>query len=281
MSSLIDLKTRLNSVSSTQKVIKAMELVATSKIKKAREKAKNVEFFSEIVGDSISKMNSYQQYNEILRKKQDGYEQYIVISSDLGLCGAYNINVVKAFQEVVKSSENYKIITLGSKGYQKLQYEGFEVEESIKDIGKVDEFELAQKITKTIIKKWKNNEIKDIKIVYTEYVNPLLQEARVIDVFSLESLQEGSNEEDIEVFPNIKEVFPKLFEQYLLGIIYAAILKSIASEHTHRRNSMDSANKNSLELIDDLSLQVNRIRQSNITQEISEIIGGSEASKKE
>lgn len=281
MSSLVSLKTRLSSVSSTQKVIKAMDLVASSKIKKAREKAQGVAVFSEVLEQSINDMSSYYAYDKILKRKDNGVNLYIVISSDLGLCGAYNLNVAKRFEAEVKEDKDYEIITLGSKGAKKLEYAGFNIYKKIVDFEKQDEYELAKSITDEIIGKWNDDEIKDIKIVYTEFVNPLVQEARVLDVFSQEALKEEQNKRDILIEPSPEEVFPKLFEQYIRGLVYACILKSLASEHSHRRNSMDAANKNSLELIDKLGLDINRIRQTMITQEISEIIGGSEASKKE
>lgn len=281
MSSLVSLKTRLSSVSSTQKVIKAMDLVASSKIKKAREKAQAVEAYSEVLEQSLKKMHSYDAYEKLLRKKENGYNLYIVISSDLGLCGAYNTNIIKEFEKAVENDDNYKIITLGSKGYNKLRYADYEIMDKFIDFGKEEEWSLAKKISNKIIDKWKKNEIKNIKIVYTEFINPLLQEPQVVDIFSQEALIKEGFKKDIVVEPSIETVFPKIFEQYILGLIYACILKALASEHAYRRNSMDAANKNSLELMDKLSLEVNRIRQSMITQEITEIIGGSEASKKE
>lgn len=281
MSSLINIKTRLSSVSSTQKVIKAMELVASSKIKKAREKANAVSLFSETIEASLKDMSFYRQYNELLKSKKDGYTLYIAITSDMGLCGAYNTNVIKEYFKQVKDEDNYKTIILGNKGYKKLTYNKIDVMESFINYSNLDEYKLAKDITDIIMEKWENNEIKDIKIVYTEFVNPIKQEVAVIDLFGSEVFKENLTNKDVTIEPGVEEVFPVLFRQYLLGIIYSSILKSLASEHSYRRNSMDTANKNSLELIDKLGLELNRVRQSMITQEISEIIGGSESSKKE
>ncbi len=283
MSSLNSLKTRLNSVKSTQKVIKAMELVASSKIKKAKEKAISVKQFQDTVEKSINDLVCYSQYENILKQKQGGYELYIVITSDLGLCGGYNINVIKEYEKNIAnlSDNEYKTVVLGSKGYKKIVYNNYPVMEKIVNYENRDELELAKDISKIIMEKWNNNEVKEIKIVYTDYINPISQVAKTIDLFKQKTFEKGQYTKEVDIEPSQEVVFPVLFEQYITSLLYSTILKSLASEHSYRRNSMDSANKNSLELIDDLSVEINRERQSIITQEISEIIGGSEASKKE
>ncbi|MFV0289061.1 MAG: ATP synthase F1 subunit gamma [Mycoplasmatales bacterium] len=281
MSSLNSLKTRLSSVSSTQKVIKAMELVASSKIKKAREKAESVALFQKTIEKSMNDLSGYTQYRNLLKTRNDGYNLYIIITSDMGLCGAYNANVIKEFEKQIKDDNNYKTVVLGSKGYKKLMYNKYPIMEKIINYGNKDEYELAKDITKAIMASWNKEEIKDIKIVYTDMINPILQETKVIDMFSQEVFKQSSSATYVTIEPSEEEVFPILFEQYILSLLYSTILKSLASEHSYRRNSMDTANKNSLELIDKLSIEFNRVRQSMITQEISEIIGGSESSKKE
>ncbi len=281
MSSLINLKTRLSSVSSTQKVIKAMELVASSKIKKAREKANSVDLFCKTIEESISDIVSYSQVDKILKRKQEGSDLYLIITSDMGLCGPYNTNVIKEFTKQTKEEENYQTIVLGNKGYKKLVYNNEEIMKSFINFSNQDEYELAKEITEIIIEKWGKNEVKNIKIIYTEFINPIKQEVAVLDVFDPEKFSGKEYKREVTIEPSEEVVFPALFKQYVLGLVYSTLLKSLASEHSYRRNSMDTANKNSLELIDKLGLELNRIRQAMITQEISEIIGGSESSKKE
>ncbi len=281
MSSLINLKTRLSSVSSTQKVIKAMELVASSKIKKAREKANSVDLFCKTIEESISDIASYSQVDKMLKRKQDGYDLYLIITSDMGLCGAYNTNVIKEFTKQTKEEKNYQTIVLGNKGYKKLTYNNEEIMKSFINFSNQDEYELAKEITEIIMEKWEENKVKNIKIIYTEFLNPIKQEVAVLDIFDPEKFAGEGYKREVTIEPSEEVVFPALFKQYVLGLVYSALLKSLASEHSYRRNSMDTANKNSLELIDKLGLELNRVRQAMITQEISEIIGGSESSKKE
>lgn len=284
MPSLVNLKTRLSSVSSTQKVIKAMELVASAKIKKARNKAKEIDFFQQMILDSMSELQGYLQFNDFLKKNQNGQDIYLIITSDMGLCGAYNANVLKFYMNEINNKEKtaYQTLVLGSKGVKKLDYENIDILKKIVNYGNQDELDVATDIAGEIKKKITKGEVRSIKIIYTNYLNPLLQEVEMIDLLDATLYKtETKKLKAIEIEPSSKEVFEELFSQYALGAIYGALLKSLASEHSYRRNSMDSANTNSLELIEKLNLELNRARQSAITQEISEIIGGSESSKKE
>lgn len=282
MASLNSLKARLSSVTSTQKVVKAMELVASSKIRKAREKAQNVKFFQETIENSMNALNNYVEYNNIIRKNIDGKVMYVVITSDMGLAGPYNINVIKRYLAEVKGTENFETIVIGGRGQRTIEYTGHPIEKSIVNYSNEDEFTIAQEITDTILPEWEKHELSAIKIIYTDFITPLQQEVKVLDLLDASLWQKETKQlEDIEIEPDPNQVFQVMFEQYILALVYTTLLKSLASEHSYRRNSMDTANTNSLELIDELNLELNRIRQSMITQEITEIIGGSESSKKE
>lgn len=282
MASLNSLKARLSSVTSTQKVVKAMELVASSKIRKAREKAQNVKFFQETIENSMNALNNYVEYNNIIRKNIDGKVMYVVITSDMGLAGPYNINVIKRYLAEVKGTENFETIVVGGRGQRTIEHAGHPIEKSIVNYSSEDELAIAQDITNTILPEWKNHELSAIKIIYTDFITPLQQEVKVLDLLDASLWQKETRQlEDIEIEPDPNQVFQVMFEQYILALVYTTLLKSLASEHSYRRNSMDTANTNSLELIDELNLELNRVRQSMITQEITEIIGGSESSKKE
>lgn len=281
MATLSEAKGRLTSVSSTQKVVKAMELVASSKIKKSRDKAKNVEFFFNAALENMRYIQSYNNKDLLFADSKANKNILIVITSDMGLCGGYNVNVMKEMMKNITADT--KLIVVGKKGLAKAQYEGLNIDKSFIDIGAIDEYQLAQNIFEEIKNSMDTKEINGIKIVYTEFINPLTQEVRVVDFSDIK--QEIGTEKAIKaitiVEPSEEEVFQKFFESYILGILYSCILQSFASEHAHRRNSMENANKNSLELIEKLNIEINRIRQANITQEITEIISGSESLNKE
>lgn len=283
MSNLIQTKERLNSTKSTQKVIKAMELVASSKIKKAKEKAlNNKDYFEQVTGimqsiysfeDMFSYMNLYECEDNTL---------IIGITSDMGLCGAYNNNVIKKVTQLIAENDNPFVVMAGNKGVNKFNFEGISMHKAISDISHIEDFSLAKDLAEEIINLYSSKRVNKVLVVYTKFFNPIVQQVEVIDLFSLEQIEKDSlYNYDLEVDGDKKQIFDSLFIQYIYSVSYYAVLNSIASEYASRRNSMDAANNNSLELIEHLNLEMNRIRQAMITQEIAEIIGGAEALNKE
>lgn len=283
MSNLIQTKERLNSTKSTQKVIKAMELVASSKIKKAKEKAlNNKDYFEQVTGImqsiySFEDMFSYMNLDEC-----EDNTLIIGITSDMGLCGAYNNNVIKKVTQLIAENDNPLVVMAGNKGVNKFNFEGISMHKAISDISRIEDFSLAKDLAEEIINLYSSKRVNKVLVVYTKFVNPIVQQVKVIDLFSLEQIDNDSlYNHDLEVDGDKKQIFNSLFIQYIYSVSYYAVLNSIASEYASRRNSMDAANNNSLELIEHLNLEMNRIRQAMITQEIAEIIGGAEALNKE
>lgn len=283
MSNLIQTKERLNSTKSTQKVIKAMELVASSKIKKAKEKAlNNKDYFEQVTGImqsiySFEDMFSYMNLDEC-----EDNTLIIGITSDMGLCGAYNNNIIKKVTQLIAENDNPFVVMAGNKGVNKFNFEGISMHKAISDISHIEDFSLAKDLAEEIINLYSSKRVNKVLVVYTKFVNPIVQQVEVIDLFSLEQIEKDSlYNHDLEVDGDKKQIFDSLFIQYIYSVSYYAVLNSIASEYASRRNSMDAANNNSLELIEHLNLEMNRIRQAMITQEIAEIIGGAEALNKE
>lgn len=283
MSNLIQTKERLNSTKSTQKVIKAMELVASSKIKKAKEKAlNNKDYFEQVTGImqsiySFEDMFSYMNLDEC-----EDNTLIIGITSDMGLCGAYNNNVIKKVTQLIAENDIPFVVMAGNKGVNKFNFEGISMHKAISDISHIEDFSLAKDLADEIINLYSSKRVNKVLVVYTKFVNPIVQQVEVIDLFSLEQIEKESlYNHDLEVDGDKKQIFDSLFIQYIYSVSYYAVLNSIASEYASRRNSMDAANNNSLELIEHLNLEMNRIRQAMITQEIAEIIGGAEALNKE
>lgn len=283
MSNLIQTKERLNSTKSTQKVIKAMELVASSKIKKAKEKAlNNKDYFEQVTGImqsiySFEDMFSYMNLDEC-----EDNTLIIGITSDMGLCGAYNNNIIKKVTQLIAENDNPFVVMAGNKGVNKFNFEGISMHKAISDISRIEDFNLAKDLADEIINLYSSKRVNKVLVVYTKFVNPIVQQVEVIDLFSLEQIEKDSlYNYDLEVDGDKKQIFDSLFIQYIYSVSYYAVLNAVASEYASRRNSMDAANNNSLELIEHLNLEMNRIRQAMITQEIAEIIGGAEALNKE
>ncbi|MGL4588800.1 MAG: ATP synthase F1 subunit gamma [Mycoplasmatales bacterium] len=290
MPTVTQTKARLNSVESTQKVIKAMELVASSKIKKSRELAKATDPLFTAIIQSINALCEYQEIEKSLfQNPQANKTLYFVISSDMGLCGGYNANVGKFFlQNIAKNLEQdmeYEVIAVGKKVISKLEFEGFTVAHKFTNYSVRSEYELATEISDVILEKIISGSISNIKVIYTKYINPLRQEVELVDLNELfkARLESTVHElpQELSIEPESQVVLEMFINLYIRGIVYSTMLESFASEHANRRMAMEAANKNSLELMEHLRLEMNRIRQALITQEISEIVGGSEALNEE
>lgn len=283
MSNLIQTKERLNSTKSTQKVIKAMELVASSKIKKAKEKAlNNKDYFEQVTGIMKSIYSFEDMFTYMNLDECEDNTLIIGITSDMGLCGAYNNNVIKKVTQLIAENDHPLVVMAGNKGVNKFNFEGISMHKTISDISRIEDFSLAKDLAEEIINLYSSKRVNKVLVVYTKFVNPIVQQVKVIDLFSLEQIEKDSlYNHDLEVDGDKKQIFNSLFIQYIYSVSYYAVLNSIASEYASRRNSMDAANNNSLELIEHLNLEMNRIRQAMITQEIAEIIGGAEALNKE
>ena len=273
--SIIKTKNRLKSTKSTQKVIKAMELVASSKIKKAKENViNNNNYFFEI----IEIMNYLKTQDEIKKhlEKNKNQELVITITSDMGLCGGYNNNILKSSINYLKENNTINCI-VGNKGITKFDYEKINVNYKLGDSKIKSDYELAREIADIITNLLNEKEINNVKIIYMRFVNPLVQEVDILDLF--EFSKEIKEINDYIVDGNKQKIMDQLVEQYIISVSYNCVLNARASEYAARRNSMEAANNNSLELIEKLDGEINRIRQAMITQEISEIIGGAEALK--
>lgn len=283
MSNLIQTKERLNSTKSTQKVIKAMELVASSKIKKAKEKAlNNKDYFEQVTGIMQSIYTFEDMFSYMNLDECEDNTLIIGITSDMGLCGAYNNNIIKKVTQLIAENDNPFVVMAGNKGVNKFNFEGISMHKAISDISRIEDFSLAKDLAEEIINLYSSKRVNKVLVVYTKFVNPIVQQVEVIDLFSLEQIEKDSlYNHDLEVDGDKKQIFNSLFIQYIYSVSYYAVLNAVASEYASRRNSMDAANNNSLELIEHLNLEMNRIRQAMITQEIAEIIGGAEALNKE
>lgn len=277
---LIEIKRRLKSVESTRKITKAMGLVATSKLKKVRkELTNNIEYnklCKNIVDVVIS--NLPDGYESIYCTERTGDKLYIVLTSDTGLCGGYNNNVVAYLKEVLgKESENTKIVLVGSKGLSYIKKYGlttFNEYVAIPDIPTVAEI---NKIYNEAIYLYKQGEISEVNIVYTEFISPIKQEPKVVKLLPFE--QKGKEQGNFIIEPDFEEVLNNSIDMYLKSELNHCMLNSKASEQSARMTAMDGATENANDIIRNLQIKYNRIRQSVITQEISEIVGGAEAQK--
>lgn len=277
---LIEIKRRIKSVESTRKITKAMGLVATSKLRKVRkELASNVEY-SKLCEEIVNEVVSYlpEDYESIYCRKTDGNKLYIVLTSDTGLCGGYNNNVAAYLKSVVKDEDsNAKVIVVGSKGISYINKYGFNSSSEYVDIPDIPTTSEVNKIYNEAIYLYKKGDVSEVNIVYTEFVSPIKQEVKISKLLPFD----GDNEHkgDCLIEPNVEEVLNNSIDMFLKSKLRVSMLNAKASEQSARMTAMDGATENANDILQNLNIKYNRIRQTMITQEISEIVGGAEAQK--
>lgn len=277
---IIDIKRRIKSVESTRKITNAMGLVATSKLRKCRKELEVNQKFTESVDSVIKSLaKSVDDDNNIYFSGNNSEDKlYIVITSETGLCGGFNGNVVSYLEKITEDNrDNSKIIIVGERGISYIRKTGLDTVAEYVDISDVPTIKDANVIFEKALKMYKKKEVSEINMVYCEFVSPVKQEPKCVKILPIEK-EDGESEECI-VEPDVKTVLADSINIYLKGKIRNILLSSKCSEQSSRMTAMDGATENANDLLESLNLKFNRIRQGMITQEISEIVGGAEAQK--
>ena len=271
-----DIKARIKSVNGTMQITKAMELVATSKLRYLKERAEGVKPYMKVLFDSIEKISSALPSGEsVYTSEREGKTLFIVIAGDRGLAGGYNSNILK-LASALDADGNGMYIPVGKKAADSLMRKERNIYSlelsSVADAGVGECMNLARKITEGYLL----GEFTKIKLIYTRFASMLTQIPTEYDVLPLVAAA-SSNEGEPIYEGEIEDMIERIVPQYIGGAIYAAICEASASECAARRTAMNSANKNAEEMINSLTLSFNRARQAVITQEITEIVSGAEA----
>ena len=291
MPSLDDLRKRITSVKSTQKITKAMKMVAAAKLRKAQENAEKGRPYSEKMNNIILNLSAGVSDPHSAPKllvgtgKQDDH-LCVVLTSDRGLCGGFNTNIIKKaknyFEKIKKEGKSLKIITVGSKGYDQLkrQYGTYIVENiSFKDSKNINYFD-ASEVGNLIIDKFQKNDFDVCTIFYNKFKNVISQIPQAQQIIPLESVDKNK-EENLEISyefePDEDEILSNLLPKNISTQIFKAMLENSASEQGSRMTAMDNATRNAGDLVDKLTIQYNRSRQAAITKELIEIISGAES----
>jgi len=282
---LNDIKRRIKSVNSTMQITKAMELVSTSKLKRARVRLDKSKPYFETVLESIKDVlaNAKGIKHPFLEKREVKNTLYILITSDKGLAGGYNANVNKLLQNEIKDKEADKIITVGVKGRDYFRRRGYNVIESLTGISETPEASDARHIGEKAIDLYRTGEVDEIKIVYTQFKSTISYVPEIITLLPATfeekeiSLDNKGYRSLTRFEPSEEAVLDYLIPKYIGSTIYGAMIEASASESGSRRLAMENATDNADEMIKSLELVKNRARQAAITQEISEIVSGAEA----
>ena len=289
MASLDDLKKRIASVKSTQKITKAMKMVAAAKLRKAQESAEKGRPYSEKMNNVILNLSSgisdkENAPNLLAGTGQDKVHLCVVMTSDRGLCGGFNSNIIKKaksyFSKILDENKELKIITVGSKGNDQLKRTyGDKIIQNIsfKESKNANYFD-ADKVGKIIIEKFEAGEFDVCTIFYNKFKNVITQIPQAQQIIPLnDEGNENSSDESYEFEPDEDEILSNLLPKNISTQIFKAMLENSASEQGSRMSAMDNATRNAGEMVDKLTIEYNRSRQAAITKELIEIISGAES----
>ncbi|MBR1670898.1 MAG: ATP synthase F1 subunit gamma [Butyrivibrio sp.] len=278
-------KLRIKSVQSTMQITKAMQLVAASKLRKAKERADASKPYLETMFETLTDIANYNtDFQSPFTKASDNDKWlYVVIAGDRGLAGGYNSNLFKFMEQETKGKEGYSVLPVGKKSVEYFKHRNIPLfTEEFSEVAKVTISDCFQ-IAKLICDAYSSGEFGHIFLCFTNFVSMLSQVPTSFSLLPLSDLQteekasDGKARELILYEPDSETVFNAIVPEYLAGILYTSINISYASELAARRTAMEAATDNAEEMIETLSLYYNRARQASITQEITEIVAGAES----
>ncbi len=299
MASLRDLKRRIRSVQSTKQITRAMEMVAAAKLTRSRKDVEAARPYGQTMQAMLGHISEAGGVvsHALFEKRSEGARVLAVFSSDRGLCGAFNTNVVRRAVQYAAdhAEESVRLVFVGRKAWDFFQRRDYEIAKAYRDIGTGVELTLAQQVTDDLVELFTESDVRSVDLLYSRFVSTLTRTPVVETLLPIEPPagphQNGAGgapaplagdaaaggERDYIFEPSPEAIFRELLPRYALTRVVAAFLESFASEHSARMVAMGSATKNADELIDALVLKRNRIRQAIITTEIAELVGGAEA----
>ena len=285
MASIADIRHHMRVVSQTRQITRAMHMISTAKMKKglARYEA-NLTYLTEVrqtIKDVLTHVEGRKQ--GYLRRPKGNRASHIIIAADKGLAGGYNSGVLQLAEEHMKAYEESNIFCIGQMAREYLERRGYVIDIEFAHVIQDPTLYHARQIAETVLELYNQNMLDEVYIVYTKRISTMVQKPEVIrllpvrveDFDDVEATVGG--QEEILYEPSVTRLMELLIPQYLIGVIYSALVQSFASEQCARMNAMDAATRNANEMMDRLGHELNRARQSQITNEIAEIIAGADA----
>ena len=304
-SSLNDLKKRIISTKKTSQITSAMQMVSASKLAKSEQAVRRYQDYAEKIREVVTHLlyaeqkqdieendeeidlneeESFIDYHDLLIERPVKKTGYLVISSDQGLAGSYNSSIFQATREMLQtdheSKDEYVILKIGGASIRYIKKMGNDVRLEINDVSDIPSFEEVRKIVSSAVQMFRQGEFDEFYVCYNHHVNALLSNYRVEKMLPIIDLDEDEAKEyelDYIFEPNKEIIMETLLPQYAESLIYGAIIDAKAAEHASRMTAMRSATDNARDLISDLTQDLNQRRQAQITQEITEIVGGAAA----
>jgi len=287
MATLTEVKNRISGVKNTQKITKAMKIVAATKLYKYEKLGKTLKPYAYEIEKLLREIASYKRFDappRMISREAVKRVGYIIISSDRGLCGAFNSSLLKSAEAAIKEQEakgrEVALYVLGSKGLRFFERAGRKIVYSKTRTEKESKRSIALDLAAKVTQDFLNKDVDRVRVAYSQFRS--VASFGYSEFLFLPTQVKGSQKTDVEPLyeDNYREVLDAMLPLYMENVLYSAILQSMASEEASRMLAMDYATENANTLIGELTLFYNRTRQAAITKEISEIVGGSEALKK-
>ncbi|MCR5356735.1 MAG: ATP synthase F1 subunit gamma [Lachnospiraceae bacterium] len=286
MASMRDIKRRKVSIQSTQQITKAMKLVSTVKLQRAKTRAERSKAYFNCMYETIQGIIARTGHVEhpYLVKGDSDRKAVVVITSNRGLAGGYNSNIVKLVAGSELKKEQVDVYAVGKKGRDLLKRRGYNVKADHSEVINEPLYKDAMEITEEVLSSYKAGEVGEVWLAYTGFKNTVSHIPTLIKLLPVDGKLSGDDGEEHKTVttlmnyePEESEALELIIPKYVSSLIYGALIEAVASENGARMQAMDSATSNAEEMIGTLELQYNRARQGHITQELTEIIGGAEA----
>jgi F-type H+-transporting ATPase subunit gamma len=284
-----ELKRRIRSVKNTQQITKAMKMVSAAKLRRAQEAAEKSRPYTETLQGTLARLvgvSNEVEHPLLVKRTVVNKVGYIVVTADRGLCGGYNTNIIRATTDSMAADDRKPqngIIAVGKKGREFFRKRiGLEAE--FINLGDKINYADAREITQYVINAYENEQFDEIYLVYARFINALRQIPTIVKILPIEPPEQdiATDEHSVEYIyePSAETILLTLLPRYLGSQIYHAMLEGKASEQGARMTAMGNATENAGEIIDSMTLKMNKVRQAAITDEILDIVGGAEALNK-
>lgn len=293
MANTREIKDHIHSIQDTQKITNAMYMISSNKLRRARRELDSTRPYFETLEKSIARILRHKSHVESIyfskrdkRSRSEKCQGFLVVTADKGLAGAYNHNILKMAQQQLEGNENRKLFVVGEYGRQYFSERHIPIEASFLYTAQNPTMNRARRIAYDLLDRYESGELDEIFILYTNMKSSVANEARMFRMLPLEKqyfnpddLQGDIFQGDYEFYPSLEEVLDNIVPSYMAGYIYSALVDSYCAEQNARMMAMDAANRNAEEMLHDLTIQFNRVRQAMITQEITEVAAGAKAQR--
>lgn len=282
MSSMKDIKQRMANVRTTQQIVKAMDMVSAAKLQKARQRLDGIRPLYQEVRNVIDELKNHEEARDhvFVMQREVKSTAYVIITSDMGLCGSYNTKVSEEALAHMNAGKNEKILAIGAKGSEYFRRRSKNVVRRITDVSEAQIYQGTERMSRLLASLYVSGEIDEVFVAYTHFESTLSHVPRVEKVLPIyDELREAPKGSRMKYEPDVSSFLDHTVPLYLHMYFFAAASESVACEHAARMVNMESAGKNAKEIIDDLNRMYNNKRQAAITQELNEIISGASVLK--